>query len=68
MKKPWLTYALLSDPKRKRAQRRLFDHRDAALALLDRAVSRKRSELLATVRDPMVDKAVAKKRVARRAK
>lgn len=65
---PWLTAALLADPKRKRAPRRLFEQREAALTLLDRAVARKRQELLATVHDPVVDRAVAgtEKKAARK--
>jgi deoxyhypusine synthase len=59
---PWITYALLSDPKRRRPFRRLYDRRGEALALLDRAVAKKRSELLETVEYPLVaPKAKAKK-------
>ncbi len=51
---PWVTYALLSDPKRKRAHRRLYDQRADALKLLDQAVQARRDELLKTVDYPLV--------------
>jgi hypothetical protein len=44
-----VTYALLSDPKRKRPHRRLYDQRAEALAALDQAVAARRDELLATI-------------------
>jgi deoxyhypusine synthase len=50
---PWLTYALLSDPKRKRPFRRLYQHRTEAIALLDKAVAKQRPELLKTVHYPL---------------
>ncbi len=46
---PWVTYALLSDSKRKRPHRRLYDHRGRALAALQREVDRRRGDLEATV-------------------
>ena len=46
---PWLTYALLSDPKMKRKPKRLLDRLDEALAFLDRDVAKNRRELLKTV-------------------
>ena len=58
---PWMTYALLSNAKRKRPHRRLYDQRDAALKLLDKAVAKQRTELLETVEYPAgLEKAVAK--------
>ncbi len=51
---PWVTYALLSDPKRKRAHRRLYDHREEALAALDAAVASRRDDLMKTVDFPLV--------------
>ncbi|MFO0605924.1 MAG: deoxyhypusine synthase family protein [Polyangiales bacterium] len=52
---PWVTYALLSDAKRKRPHRRLYDQRAEALAALDHAVAGRRDELLATVDYPGVN-------------
>ena len=42
---PWLTYALLSDPKMKRKHRRLYDERAGAVATLQREVDKRRKEL-----------------------
>ncbi len=50
---PWLTHALLSDAKRRRTHRRLYDHRAKALSLLDAAVAKKRAALLETVEYPL---------------
>lgn len=50
---PWMTYALLSDPKRRRPFRRLYEHRAKAIALLDEAVARQRDKLLETVDYPL---------------
>jgi hypothetical protein len=49
---PWITYALLSDQKRTRKHRRLFDDRAKAIKLLDKAVAKQRKELLETVEYP----------------
>jgi deoxyhypusine synthase len=49
---PWITYALLSDQKRARKHRRLFDDREKAIKLLDKAVAKQRKELLGTVEYP----------------
>jgi deoxyhypusine synthase len=46
---PWITYALLSDPKVHRKPRRLFDAREQAVATLSREVAQRRSELEATI-------------------
>jgi deoxyhypusine synthase len=51
---PWVTYALLSDAKRKRPHRRLYDQRAEALRLLDAAVAGRRADLLATIDYPHV--------------
>lgn len=51
---PWVTYALLSDPKRKRPHRRLYDQRAEARAGLDAAVAGRRVELLSTIDYPLV--------------
>jgi deoxyhypusine synthase len=52
---PWLTYALLADPKMKRKPGRLFDARAVAVKDLKRAVARRRNSLLATVAYPLVE-------------
>jgi len=49
---PWLTHALLSDPKLKRPPKRLYDHLLSAQVFLDEAVSRNRRELLKTTSFP----------------
>jgi deoxyhypusine synthase len=49
---PWLTHALLSDPRRKRPPRRLMDRLDEAIAFLDAAVEKKRKQLLKTLSLP----------------
>jgi deoxyhypusine synthase len=54
---PWLTYALLSDPKMKRRPRRLYDARTEAVAALDREVAKRRKALSATIAYPLVDTA-----------
>src|SRR5580698_11577324 len=47
---PWLTYALLSDPKIKRKPRRLYDAREDAVAVLQRQIDRRSAELAPTIR------------------
>jgi len=49
---PWLTYALLGDPKMKRRPRRLYDAREAAVARLDREVAKRRKTLETTIASP----------------
>ena len=49
---PWLTHALLSDPKMKRKPKRLLDSLDDARSFLDKAVAKNRGELLKTLRFP----------------
>ena len=49
---PWLTHALLADPKMKRAPKRLADHLLAAQVFLDEAVHKNRRELLKTTTFP----------------
>lgn len=46
---PWLTYALLSDPRVHRKPRRLYDSRDAAVKNLQREVDKRRKKLAQTV-------------------
>src|SRR4029079_13367386 len=46
---PWLTHALLSDPKMKRKPQRLMDHMDEAVECLNRDVQKRRKELLKTI-------------------
>ncbi len=50
---PWLTYALLSDPKMKRKHRRLYDSRAGAVATLQRQVDKRRKQLGATIDYPL---------------
>jgi deoxyhypusine synthase len=49
---PWLTHALLSDPKMKRKPKRLLDQLEASGKLLDQAVAKNRRELLKTTSFP----------------
>jgi deoxyhypusine synthase len=49
---PWLTHALLSDPRRKRPPRRLMDRLEDAIAYLDAAVEKQRKQLLKTLSLP----------------
>ena len=49
---PWLTHALLSDPKMKRKPKRLLDHLLAAQVFLDKEVAKNRRELLETTTFP----------------
>jgi deoxyhypusine synthase len=51
---PWLTYALLSDPKMKRKPRRLYDDRVGAVATLQREVDKRRKMLGTTIDYPLV--------------
>jgi deoxyhypusine synthase len=51
---PWLTYALLSDPKMKRKPRRLYDDRAGAVATLQREVEKRRKQLGQTIDYPLV--------------
>jgi len=46
---PWLTYALLSDPKIHRKPRRLYESREHAVANLQREVGKRRKELATTL-------------------
>ena len=46
---PWVTYALLSDPKMKLPQRRLMDHYDRAVATLDAEVKKRAKQLMPTL-------------------
>jgi deoxyhypusine synthase len=49
---PWLTHALLSDPKMKRKPKRLLDQLDRAKKLLDKDVEKNRKELMKTTSFP----------------
>ena len=53
---PWLTYALMSDPKLKRKPRRLYDARDEAVHNLQRQVDKRRSTLAETIEYPLPKK------------
>ena len=57
---PWLTYALLSDPKNKRAPKRLYDKRDEAVALLQHEVDKNRKKLMKTLLMPAAVEKVLK--------
>ncbi len=46
---PWLTHALLSDPKMKRKPARLMDHLEEAVHFLDRDVRSRRKRLIKTL-------------------
>jgi deoxyhypusine synthase len=46
---PWVTYALLSDPKIHKKPRRLYDAREQAVATLSREVTRRRRTLAPTL-------------------
>jgi deoxyhypusine synthase len=50
---PWLTYALLSDPKMKKKPLRLIEARAAARARLAEQVERRRKQLVPTLRYPL---------------
>jgi deoxyhypusine synthase len=50
---PWLTYALLSDPRVHRKPRRLFDARERALGNLQREIDKRRKKLEGTVKFDM---------------
>jgi deoxyhypusine synthase len=50
---PWLTYALLSDPKMKRKGLRLYDERAQALANLQREVNKRSRQLAKTIDYPI---------------
>jgi deoxyhypusine synthase len=50
---PWLTYALLSDPRVHRKPRRLFDARAKALTNLQREIDKRRKKLEGTVKFDM---------------
>jgi len=52
---PWLTYALLSDPKMKRKHSRIYDERAGAVATLQREVDKRRKALGMTIDYPMAE-------------
>lgn len=47
---PWLTYALLSDPRVHKKHRRLYDHRSSAVKNLQGEITKRRKKLLETVK------------------
>ncbi len=51
---PWLTYALLSDPKMKRKPRRLYEARQSSVERLQGEVDKRRKKLTATLELPLV--------------
>jgi deoxyhypusine synthase len=59
---PWLTYALLSDPKMKRKGLRLYDDRAQALANLQREVHKRSRELAKTIDYSVTTNARGKRR------
>jgi deoxyhypusine synthase len=59
---PWVTYALLSDPKIHKKQRRLYDSREKAVATLGREVARRRSELRPTMEFDLPEARARKKK------
>lgn len=50
---PWLTYALLSDPRVHRGPRRLYDALDKAVATLDVEVKKRRKKLASSLTYPL---------------
>lgn len=65
---PWLTYAIMSDPKLRKKPRRLMDHYDAAVKYLDAAVKRRAASLMPTMEYDLPVKAKkAPKKAAKKA-
>jgi deoxyhypusine synthase len=63
---PWLTYALLSDPKIHRRHRRLYDARKSAVAALQLQIDRRKKKLMETTEYRLPRKRkVAKKKASR---
>ncbi|WP_394823850.1 deoxyhypusine synthase family protein [Pendulispora albinea] len=70
---PWLTYALLSDPRIHRRHRRLYDAREKAVLGLQAEVEKRRKKLLPTLNFPLpkenvADRPVKKAKVKAKAK
>ena len=70
---PWLTYALLSDPRIHKKPRRLYDAREVAVANLQKEIDKRKKKLLETVEFDLpakpkakVTKAKAKKKTAKK--
>jgi deoxyhypusine synthase len=63
---PWLTYALLSDPKMRRKHRRLYDARQDAVEVLQREVDKRKRQLRATIDYPLDQTRDTRKRKATR--
>jgi deoxyhypusine synthase len=59
---PWLTYALLSDPRVHKKHRRLYDSRAKAVKTLQGEIEKRRTKLLETVKFDLPKKKVAKKK------
>jgi len=59
---PWLTYALLSDPRVHKKPRRLFDARTSAVRTLQREITKRKKELEETVRFDLPTAKTAKKK------
>ena len=59
---PWLTYALLSDPRIHKKPRRLYDARGAAVANLQKEIDKRKKKLLATVEFDLPSKTKTKVR------
>lgn len=62
---PWLTYALLSDPRVHKKPRRLYDAREAAVKNLQREVEKRKKKLLTTVTFDLPARAKAKAKAAK---
>jgi len=59
---PWLTYALLSQPKMKRPLKRLYSKREEAVRVLQHRINRNRKALMKTLQMPEAVAASLKKR------
>jgi deoxyhypusine synthase len=65
---PWLTYALLSDPRIHKKPRRLYDTRGAAVRNLQREILKRKKKLLETVTFDLPKKGKGKSKTKSRAK
>ena len=63
---PWLTYALLSDPRVHKKHRRLYDSRAKAVKTLQAEIDKRRKKLLETVKFDLPKSRVEKKKVAKK--
>src|SRR5689334_16311931 len=64
---PWLTYALLSDPRVHRKPRRLYEAREQAVQRLQREITSRKKKLLETVRFDLPKKRGGKKKAKAKA-